>query len=164
MNLLQLLERIALVGIGATAVLDGWLWLLARLGVPTLNFAFLGRWVGHVARGRVAHPAIAAAAPVRGELALGWLAHYAIGIGFAAVLLAVAGEDWLRHPTPGIAITVGLGTVLAPLLVMQPAMGAGIASSRTATPLKNVLRSVANHVVFGAGLFLASLALSRWLQ
>ena len=32
-----------LIGIGATAVMDAWLVLLQRLGVPTLNFAFVGR-------------------------------------------------------------------------------------------------------------------------
>ena len=41
----------ALLGIGATAVMDAWLLLLKRLGVPTLNFAFIGRWVGHLLRG-----------------------------------------------------------------------------------------------------------------
>ena len=57
------------------------------------------------------------------------------------------------------ALAVGMGTVAAPLLVMQPAMGAGIASSRTPTPVKNCLRSLANHTVFGAGLYLAAAAL-----
>lgn len=41
------LAHIALVGIGATALLDAWLWLLQRLGVPTGSFALIGRWVGH---------------------------------------------------------------------------------------------------------------------
>lgn len=72
-----------LLGIGATAVMDAWLLLLKRLGVPTLNFAFIGRWVGHLLRGQVAHAAIAKAAPVRGELAWGWLTHYAVGVAFA---------------------------------------------------------------------------------
>jgi len=35
-------------------------------------------------------------------------------------------------------------------------MGAGIASSRTPTPLKNCLRSLANHTVFGVGLYLSA--------
>ena len=37
-------------------------------------------------------------------------------------------------------LAVGMGTVAAPLLVMQPAMGSGFAASRTPTPLKNCLR------------------------
>lgn len=154
---LQEIGRVLFIGIGATAVLDIWLLVLARVGVPTLNFAFIGRWVGHLFRGKFSHAAIARAPPVPGELAWGWFAHYAIGIVFAGLLVGWQGESWLRHPTPGPAIIFGLCTVLLPLFVMQPAMGAGFASSKTATPIKNVLRSVGNHAVFGLGLYLASL-------
>jgi hypothetical protein len=157
MAALQEIERAFLIGIGATVALDGWLVLLGRMGVPTLNFAFIGRWVGHLLRGKFVHPAIARAEPIKGERAWGWLAHYAIGIAFAALLVSSQGVAWVRQPTLGPALSIGLCTVLAPLFVMQPAMGAGIASSRTATPVKNVLRSVANHAIFGLGLYLSSL-------
>jgi hypothetical protein len=36
-------------------------------------------------------------------------------------------------------------------------MGAGVASTRTPTPLLNNLKSLANHTVFGVGLYLAAL-------
>ena len=149
-----------LLGIGATAVMDAWLLLLKRLGVPTLNFAFIGRWVGHQLRGQVAHAAIAKAAPIQGEKAWGWLTHYAVGVGFATVLLGIQGADWVRSPTLLPALAVGVCTVAAPLLVMQPAMGSGFAASRTPTPLKNCLRSLANHTVFGFGLYLSALAIA----
>jgi hypothetical protein len=54
----------------------------------------------------------------------------------------------------------GVATVAAPLLVMQPAMGAGFAASRTPTPLKNCLRSTVNHAVFGLGLYGAAAAIA----
>ena len=55
------------------------------------------------------------------------------------------------------AATAGAAaTVAAPWLVMQPAMGAGIASRRTPTPGRNRARSLANHLVFGLGLYLAA--------
>lgn len=152
----ELLPQVALVGAGAAALMDLGLWLQRRL-----DFGPIGRWVGHMARGRFAHVAIAKAAPVRGEQALGWGVHYATGIAFAALLLALAGPGWLAAPSLGPALAVGVGTVLVPLLVMQPAMGAGVASRRTPTPLRNCLRSLLNHAVFGAGLYLAALAL-RW--
>lgn len=44
----------------------------------------------------------------------------------------------------------------APLLILQPALGAGVASRRTATPVFNASKSVATHVVFGLGLYLAA--------
>lgn len=152
--------RAVAIGIGATAVMDLWLTLLKNLGVPALNFALLGRWVAHMPRGRWAHHAIAKAAPVRGELALGWAAHYATGITFAVLLTALAGPAWQRAPSLWPALGFGITTVVLPLLVMQPAMGAGIASSRTATPTLNVLKSLANHTVFGLGLYAAALAIA----
>lgn len=148
--------RVLLIGLGATAAMDAWLLLLKRLNVPTLNFALVGRWFGHMARGRWAHDAIAQAAPVRGERALGWAVHYATGVAFAALLLALTGPQWALSPSLAPALGVGIGTAVVPLFVMQPAMGAGIASSRTPTPLKNCLRSLTNHAVFGVGLYLAA--------
>lgn len=149
--------EIIVIGIGATVVMDLWLMLLKRLGVKTLNMAFIGRWAGHLAQGRFAHASIGSAAPVPGEGALGWLVHYATGIAFAAALVAVAGQGWLAAPTLAPALLVGVATVGAPLFVMQPAMGLGVASSKTPAPIRNCLRSLANHAVFGFGLYLSAL-------
>ena len=154
-----LIFKLVLIGLGATAVMDGWLIVLKRMGVKTLDFALVGRWVGHLAHGRVAHAAIAKARPVAGERLMGWTTHYAIGVGFAALLVAVTGVDWLDSPTLAPALAVGVATVAAPLFVMQPAMGAGFAASKTPTPFRNCLRSLANHAVFGLGLYLAALCL-----
>lgn len=152
---------VALVGMGATAVMDAWLLLLSRVGVPTTSFAMVGRWVGHMRHGRWAHAAIGKAPPVRHELALGWLVHYAIGIGYAAILATVRGGAWFERPELLPALAVGVATVAAPWFVMQPAMGAGFMASKTPTPWMNRLRSLANHAVFGAGLYLAAAALAR---
>jgi len=157
------LFRIACIGIGATLVMDVWLLLLGRLGVPTLNFSLIGRWLGHLPHGTWRHHPIMKSRPVRGELLMGWLFHYAVGILFAGLLAALAGMSWVQAPSLLPALAVGAGTVAAPLFVMQPAMGAGIASSRTAAPLKNCLRSLANHTVFGAGLYLSA-TLIAWLS
>ena len=97
---------------------------------------------------------------MRGELAWGWLTHYAVGVAFAGVLLSLQGVAWVHSPTLWPAPAVGMGTVAAPLLVMQPAMGSGFAASRTPTPLKNCLRSLANHTVFGLGLYLSALVIA----
>lgn len=155
--------HVVFMGIGATAVMDAWLLLLQRLGVPTLNFAMIGRWAGHWGRGTWKHEAIAKAAPVQGELALGWFVHYATGIAFAGLLAGIFGMDWVHHPTLLPAMGVGISTVAAPWLLMQPAMGAGIASSRTPAPAKNRIRSLVNHSIFGLGLYLAA-ALPAWIS
>ena len=88
---------VTLIGIGATALMDLWLWLLSHLGVSTTGFAMVGRWVGHFGRGKFAHAAISKAAPIRCELGLGWLTHYAIGIVYAALLVGVQGAAWRPH-------------------------------------------------------------------
>ena len=153
------LGHIALIGIGATAILDLWLMALRRAGVPTQPMAWIGRWVAHMAHGRFAHASIGQAPAVRGEALLGWLVHYAVGIAFAALLVVIAGPGWLLAPSWEPAVGVGIATVLMPWFVMQPAMGAGVAASRTAAPFQNRLRNLANHFVFGVGLLVSALVL-----
>jgi hypothetical protein len=155
---------VALIGVGATAIMDTWLVLLRLLGAKTLDLALLGRWVGHLARGRFTHASLAQAKPVPGELGLGWATHYAVGIAFAGLLVAIAGSEWTRRPSLLVALAVGAGTVVAPLFVMQPAMGAGFAGSRTAAPLANCLRSIASHAVFGAGLYVTAALIASLMQ
>lgn len=160
----QQLVTIAFIGVGATAVLDLWLVVLKRLGVPTGSFALIGRWVAHMARGRLSHASIAKAEPARNELAVGWITHYAVGIAFAALLVVLQGSGWVQRPTFVPAFLTGVATVVMPLFVMQPAMGSGFAASKTPTPLKNCARSVANHAVFGVGMYLAAMAAARFIQ
>lgn len=157
----QDIATIALIGTGATVLMDAWLLILARLGLLSSNFHLIGRWVGHMAAGRFTHASIARAQPIPGELALGWLTHYTIGIAYAAGLIACVGLDWTSQPTFLPAVLFGVATVVAPLFVMQPAMGSGFAASKTPTPFKNCLRSIANHAVFGAGLYLAAVAVAQ---
>jgi hypothetical protein len=150
--------RVIIIGAGATLLLDLWSLLLKRLGVPGLDLALLGRWLGHLPEGRWFHRRIAEAAPVRAEAWLGWTAHYLIGLVFAALLVVVYGQDWMRSPRLAPALLFGMVTAAAPLFVLQPAMGAGIAASKTPRPVFNSLKSLLSHVVFGVGLYLAALA------
>ena len=141
-------------------IMDLWALLLKQFGIPSLNFAFLGRWIGHLPDGKWIHESIAKSAPVRGELLIGWAAHYSIGITFAALLVSVCGMDWARTPTLLPALMLGIVTVVAPLFVLQPALGAGVASSQTPTPVFSSLKSLTTHLVFGFGLYLAAVATS----
>ena len=143
-------------GVGATVLID--LWAIARrraFGTPLPNYGLVGRWFAHLARGRFRHESIAASPPVQGERVIGWVAHYVIGVAFAGLLLAVWGLAWVRHPTIGPALLVGIGTVAAPFLVMQPGMGAGVAASRTPRPAAARLQSLITHTIFGLGLYAA---------
>lgn len=148
------------VGAGATALMDFWSLVRRRLlGVALPDYGLVGRWIGHMRHGRFRHDAIGRAAPVRGEAILGWSAHYLIGIAYAALLPLLWGAAWWREPTAGPALAVGLGTVFAPFLLMQPGMGAGFFASRTPQPAMARFHSIATHAVFGLGLYLAALGL-----
>lgn len=145
------------IGISATAFIDLASVLRARLGAPRPDYGLVGRWLAHAARGRVAHEAIAKAPPMKGEGLIGWSAHYLIGIGFALLLLVVW-PGWAARPTLIPALLVGVGTVLAPFLVMQPGMGVGFFASRTPDPNAARLRSLITHALFGLGLYVAGAA------
>jgi hypothetical protein len=143
-----------IVGAGATAAMD--LWGIARqrlLGIPAANYALVGRWLGWMPRGRFVHDSIAATPSVRYEGLIGWAAHYVIGIAFAGVLLSAFGIAWIQAPTIMPALLIGVGTVAAPFLLMQPCMGAGIAASRTPRPGAARVQSLITHAVFGVGLY-----------
>lgn len=153
--------RIVVIGAGATLTMDLWAALLRRFGIPSMNFALLGRWIGHLPQGRFLHSSIALAAPVRGERLLGWSAHYAIGVSFAALLVALFGTDWTSSPSLLPALFIGVVTVVAPLFILQPALGAGIASSKTPRPVFNAIKSVVTHIVFGFGLYLGAVGIEK---
>jgi len=158
----ELLFRAALVGIGGTIVLDLWALLMVRvLGWSATNWAMVGRWFGNMVRGRFVQETMAKAEPVKGELAIGWIAHYAIGIGYGLLLPAFWGHGWVDRPTllpPLILVWVLL---VAPYLIMMPGMGMGIAGSRTPKPNVARLKSVMGHSVFGLGMYATAMALAR---
>ena len=119
----------------------------------------VGRWFGHMAHGAFVHRPIAAAAPVAHELAIGWLAHYAMGLGYGLayvyIVVALAG----RAPSLLSGVIFALALLVFPWLVMQPAMGAGVFASRAPRP--NVMRlvSLSLHTAFGFGLYAGSLVI-----
>jgi len=157
----QLLTRGVIIGVGAAVLMDVWALFARRvLDIQGLDYALLGRWIGHFPRGRFIHQRIASAEPVRGERPLGWVAHYSIAVAFAFLLLAIWGLAWARSPTIWPALLIGLGTIVAPWFILQPGMGAGIAASRTPNPRAARLRNLATHSVYGIGLYVSALALS----
>jgi hypothetical protein len=147
-----------LIGAGATAFLDLVSVARARLTrTPMPDYALVGRWLAHLARGRFFHDSISKSAPIEGESPIGWIAHYLTGIAFAAILLTVW-PQWARQPTLVPALIVGIGSVAAPFLLMQPGMGAGLFARRTANPKAARLRSLITHAIFGVGLYAAGWA------
>jgi hypothetical protein len=159
---MEMVVRAVLVGVGATLVMDAWAILLRRgFGVRSLDYAMVGRWLGHMPAGRFAHASIAAAPAIPAERIIGWGAHYAIGVLFAALLLAACGAEWLRRPTLAPALIAGILTMAAPFFIMQPGMGLGVAASKAPKPNVARARSLATHIVFGTGLYASAWVLAR---
>jgi hypothetical protein len=152
-----------LMGLGATLLFDLWaLFLRHAFRVAPSNMCLVGRWLRTMPEGIFKHLDIGSAPPKSAECAVGWIAHYLIGVTFAAAFLIFAGTGWLQRPTPLPAIGFGVITVLAPFLILQPALGFGLAASRTSNPPRARLRSLMNHTVFGVGLYLFGV-LAGWL-
>jgi DUF2938 family protein len=152
--------RSVLLGLGATATMDAGAEVVRRTtGVEPLDYRLLARWIGHMRQGRFMHASIAEADPVPGEEKLGVVAHYSIGIAFAALLLACR-PGWAERPTLGPAMAVGLGSTAAPWFVMQPAFGLGVAAASTPDPKVARLRSLRTHATYGLGLYLTGRALA----
>jgi len=156
----SILSAIA-IGIGATLFMDLWnLFLKRAFGIPSLNYCLLGRWLRHMPEGTLRHASISAASPKPFECAVGWMAHYTIGVGFALVFVALTSEDWLARPTFLPTLLYGIGTVVFPFFILQPSFGLGIAASRTPAPTQARLKSLVTHVVFGVGLYISAIAVS----
>ena len=153
-----------MIGIGASLMMDGWNLIVKWVfGLPSLNYCLLGRWVRHMAEGKFAHNSISAAEPRSFECAVGWFAHLGIGVTFAFGLVSLVSADWLEQPKLLPALIYGIATVVFPFFLMQPALGLGIASARSPHPAQARIKSLATHTVFGVGLYLCALGVSRLL-
>ena len=148
------------IGIGATLLMDLWnLFLRRAFGIPSLNYCLLGRWLRHMPSGTFRHTSIAAASPRALECSAGWMAHYTIGVVFALILALATSGDSIARPALWPALVFGIGTVMFPFFILQPAIGLGLAGAKTPAPARARLKSLVTHTVFGAGLYLAARAL-----
>jgi len=144
-----------LVGVFATIAIDLWAQVLKRgFGQTTADWGMVGRWFGHMPRGKFVHSPVGKSEPIANERIIGWTAHYIIGITYAFLYLFIVYR--VLHSLPSLlsAIIFGLVTVVAPWFIMQPGMGMGIMASKVPNPGAKRLSSLSVHTVFGVALFL----------
>jgi hypothetical protein len=159
------IPAVIVIGIGATLAIDVWnLFLRRAFGVSSLSYCLLGRWLRHMPEGTFRHASIASAPAKPLECAVGWMAHYSIGVAFALVFVAMASDGWLARPTLAPALLFGIGTVVFPFFILQPSFGLGVAAARTAHPTQARLKSLATHTVFGVGLYVCALGICHLLR
>lgn len=155
----------AVVGLGATLVQDLWnLFLKWAFGIRSLDFCLLGRWLCYLPAGVFRHASIAAAPRKAYECTIGAIMHYCIGALFALGLVLLTSGEWLLRPTLLPALIAAVVTLVFPLFVLQPALGLGVASSRTPNPAGARLKSLMSHVAFGVGMYLWALPVSVLLE
>lgn len=156
----ELIFSMVITGIGATLIMDIWtLFQKHVLRIPALNYAWVGRWILWMLRGRFRHAAIASAPARCAEGAVGWAMHYLTGVVFASIPLGLRGADWFWHPTLITGLLAGLLSLFAPFLIMQPAFGFGIAAAKTPRPGRARLMSVLTHLAYGIGLYITAKAI-----
>jgi hypothetical protein len=156
------LLKILVTGVGATFAVDIWISLLGLFNINSLDYRYVGRWIGNFPKRKFFHKSIMNAEPVKGELIIGWVAHYLIGTGFAFILFMIYGNEWIASPDFLSAVLFGIITAAAPLFIMQPAFGFGIASSKLPGPNIRRLKSLGTHLVYGIGLYLTAMLIRQF--
>jgi hypothetical protein len=150
----ELIWRGAVIGIGATILLDLWAVLLWKaFGQRAPNWAMPGRWFWHLQHGKVFHDDIAKAEPYVNEQALGWFFHYAVGLIYGVILALIVGHGWFAVPTFLPAWIWGIVTVAGGWFLLQPGLGIGWAASKTPNPTKVRILNLVGHTVFALGLY-----------
>ena len=91
--------KIIVIGAGATLIVDTWVYFLGLFRIKSLDYRFVGRWISCFPKGKFLHKNIMKTEPVKGELFLGWLAHYLIGINLAALISLFYGKSGLKIRT-----------------------------------------------------------------
>jgi len=152
------MTEIVAIGVIATVAADLWQRLLQAIGFPPTNWGLVGRWVAWCARGRFVHQPITASPRIPGEVAIGWAFHYAVGIAYAALYLAIMRLGFGSRPTVISAVVFAIALLIAPWFVMQPALGLGFMAARTAKPAAVRAINVSVHAIFGLGLYLGAIA------
>lgn len=154
--------KIIMIGVGATLLVDIWIYLLSLFNIKSLDYRFVGRWIGNFSKGIFYHKNIIRTKPVKAELLIGWSAHYLIGIGFAVILFITYGKNWINNPELLSAVLYGIITAAAPFFIMQPAFGFGVASSKLPGPNMKRLKSLGTHVIYGVGLYITAIFLKQF--
>ena len=129
-----------LMGVAGTVAMDIWA-VFAQVG-----------------RGKVFHADIGASEPVSGELRLGGIFHYAVGIAYGVIFALLAGADWIAAPTFLPVWIFSLVTILAGWCLLHPGMGLGWFASKTPSPWKTRALGLVAHTVFGLGMWWGALA------
>lgn len=114
----------------------------------------LGRWIGHMLRGRFTHEDIRKAEPIPHEAGIGMAAHYAIGLVFGAGYALLLRVPQPRRSSLILATAYGVATTVFPWFWMFPARGQGVMGLRERDPRVPAF-ALGTHVAYGLALGIA---------
>jgi len=147
-----------IVGIPATLTMDAVAVIALRLGIAgrgprRTGPDLIGRWIGYLLKGKFRHTDILQRPPLRGELLLGFAAHYSIGIVLTLVYFGLLDVANVR-PAALSAILYGTATTVLPWFLMFPSQGMGWLGRDAPGDVHLARASLFNHIVFGLGIAL----------
>ncbi|OTG86778.1 hypothetical protein B9T31_07250 [Acinetobacter sp. ANC 4558] len=143
------------IGILATIFMDIFSILNQKIfKIIPLNYALIGRWVLSWKNFKFSHNTILNTSAIKHELCVGWLIHYATGIGWT--YLYFISSTYFNYEINLLnTLIFALITTLFPFIILQPVLGFGIFAQKTPNPLKSIRNSLIAHSLFGLGLYYA---------
>ena len=149
----MLIIQILIVGIVACATID----LLQRLfqkltAIPPSNWAMVGRWsLGVMTNGQLIARDLESQAERQNELAVGWLVHYGVAIGYAAVYAWLMQANILQAAF-GDGLIFGVLSVAVPWFFFLPCLGKGMMARLTPNPPLVCALALMVHSLFGVSI------------
>ena len=111
----------------------------------------LGRWIGHMLKGRFTHEDITTAEPIPHEAGIGIAAHYAIGLVLGAGYTLLLRVPQRRRSSLPAATVYGIATTVFPWFWMFAARGQGLMGLRGGD-LRVPAFALCTHIAYGLGL------------
>ena len=140
-------------GVLGTLFMDSLNHLFARRRmISKIDVGMIGRMAAGWTHGRFFYRHPDEIEQVSNEVLYGYVAHYAIGVGFA--IPYVLGWNLLVGGTasPAWAILYGVATAAGSWFFIFPSMGLGALGRRSPEGIRSSLSSLANHLFFGVGM------------
>ena len=140
-------------GILGTAAMDLMNYLFSRAGmISKIDIGVIGRMAAGWTKGRFYYRSPDEIEQIDHDIFYGYLAHYAIGVGFALPYVMVWDLIIGGSPSPAWTIVYGIVTTAGPYFLIYPSMGLGIFGRRSPEGIKSTYSSLANHFFFGIGM------------
>ena len=149
----MLIMQIVIVGVIACAIFDLWQRVFQKLtAIPPSDWAMVGRWsLGLMTMGQLIARDLESQAEWKNERAVGWLVHYGVAVGYAAVYA------WLMHTTilqAGLVdgLIFGVISVAVPWFLFLPCLGKGMLARLTPNPPLVCGLALMMHSLFGVSI------------